>query len=707
MVDLNKLVSDFKRADAQEQLKIKREVRQELKERGVKGFNRAQIGKNGIFIKDKSFEVVQSTESTPNQSFITQPTTNRLFSPVPEEDRLTGGFTDANTGKARFIDAKSQIVRPNFQSEKGQQFAVSEPEIKKTGGLKRFEGSFFSIQNQKQRLTNVKDTFKLAGIKAGNFAADFALGKKNAFGELNKPVNPTRAEQVTNIATNPVVTVVLPTLVAAPALIGGTSLRKFAVKQGTTQVTKKATIVNFGRVAGTELVKIQAGGFGIRKAGDALATSRLTQDQKTLIQQNDDAFNKALKAGFASQQQAAQQKGIVSSLTESLNVGFGDRREFEKGVQSSLKDQGFTDSQILDLTQAANLRRESVKFSEPAQFLNIGRGSEKIGRAGFAAVSSFGGTAKKGFQATAGTFARGVTAVAPAGFVEGFFSVQDQQKFRSQPVDFRQSLIGGGFGALTAGAISGTVAAGQVATSSTGRGIGKITNIAANIADPLEKPSDLLASAETRFTRRVLNLPEFKANIQGKGKKLAFETSFDPSPGFKKNQARLQKAIGSEAFRVKTGRFGGGSLVPVVPQAQSKTQTQTDVLPKTRVKFPTIPNIFTNPKTKPPVPVIGSVPVQVPVFPSVPTQPKVSPPVTPSVPVFPAVNVKPSNLQPNLKIIPPLPFDLNLPGGRGRRFKGKRSVFVNEIALANTFLGTATKRRGNKKKSAVRGILGL
>lgn len=451
----------------------------------------------------------------------------------------------------------------------------------------------------------------------------------------------------------------------------------------------------------------------IRFGSDVAAKSTLTQDQRIALQQAD--INRALGAGFAGQAEDANKGGFkipktdktisLKGIANELNPIFGSRDAFEQSVRIDLELQGLSGKQLEDATNAALKLRKSRSSGELLQQLNVGRRAEQIGRFGISQAFGTGGevVAKKSFGKIA---ARTIPSFGIAGFSEGFGGSQAQQRFRAEQRDFQSSIKAGTLGAGSA-IVLGTPIAGFALSQPR---ISKAINLGANIIDPLEKPSDLLADANQAISRQLIGTttqtPIFAPTQQKQVFNFGVQSQYSPRVRvavptglpditLEASQARERgevfrggppltiEGFGSQGSKGKKGRSSNAFPSITIPSLDAvvgsntrigggRTQTPTPVPQPTTRTNTLFPNIFTPTQQQTPV-TVPSLDLSI------------------GVPVTSAVAKAPPPFIP--------PFSLDTGGGSGRS-KAKGSKFVNELEQAFSLLGGGVAQAQHKPKQS-------
>lgn len=479
--------------------------------------------------------------------------------------------------------------------------------------------------------------------------------------------------------------------VDVPASIAGLGVLGLAGKgaelAGKGATALKATTAGkaVSRVAGNPLVRtgINIGRTAIETdliVSTAVRQKRLQADVETerIIKTSD--FDRAIRAGFSAERQSLgsglSARGLAFDLSPLLS---GNTEAFKGGVEAELRRQGLTAEEASRGARFARGERTTRGIAEIGAVLETSRLAEATGRANVKfAQTMFGGK----LGATGGmTFQRAATSIGLAGLIEGFGTERSIERARADEFDiFKQGsagLIGGG----TAAVLGGGIAALKTRSGQGARAAGSTVNILANIADPFEKPADILQDITE------------KAGFGGRAPVFTLVPSTQPTVAPSGGGRRKVRSVLPGFSSVPTG-------VPSFVETPGVTPTPVpSVVP---VVNPVVPSAsFTPTPISTIVPPISPVPVTP--SPQVPVSP--SPQVPVNVPVSSTVNF-PVTL-PNFRIPPPIPFFTapELGGGGGGKkgvVKGRKTIRELDIA-ARTFgevvgFGFAPLREPKKKR---------
>lgn len=415
------------------------------------------------------------------------------------------------------------------------------------------------------------------------------------------------------------------------------------------------TSIGVGRAIGRAELGLQ----GFKSASKATASK---QTSKII---NDPKFKTALSAGFEAQSKTAYQRSWIKGLGQDLNIGFVDtetEKSFYEGMKKSLTGQGITGKQQDQFIKAAKRERkfkigadafamlqpevEAEAFSRPLQrtlFKGLSSSGKKFTKKQFA------------WQLAKTEFKRG----AYAGIIEGTTASYGSQRVREEKISPKKIAVSGGFGAATAGIFSSAIGGFKV----TKPGVSKSIEWIGYIADPAEKPGDILADIGQKGLSRASGKNFPKPIIKSTLPKKTPTFSFGLSLGSISKTS--SKTPSKTATKTKSPGFTPiNSFMQSLVGTPTKTQTKTPSLTPnfaqnfigTPSKMPTQTNIPVNVPTQTDVPV--NVPTETPLltFTNVPvTTPTILPRIPPPIPLsFPAGS-----------------------GGIGSR-KGKRKKYVDE-----------------------------
>ncbi len=594
---------------------------------------------------------------------------------------------------------------------------------------------------------------KLRELKS-DFARGFALGGAEPETQRFTLGEQMRSGQVSPIVATAGIGVGLFSLGAgAPKALGATVKATKATLKGTRaaraalEATKAAKATaklratrsfQFLKNIGLGVAEAKAIPIVTRKISKATATPEQRQVIGSL------GFEEAVKAGFAAEKESVRAKGFFPALAGELpfTSQFLARGEFEKATRAQFEKRGLK-GQALELrVQAALRQRTAGNIGETAALLEISRRAESVGRKGV--VTAFERAGAKGVKFTEkksfGTlFKLTAPSIARAGFIEGFSQEIAQQESRRLPTNLKEAGIIGGIGALSAGAIGGTIVGTKLAKPAVSKGIELVTFF----TDPFEKPGDLLQDltevTQKRILGRTIRTPQISKVIKEediitlgvrksakgfKRPKASAVFTFDPNPFIPITPTPTQKppkikdlpdlsSIG--VVTPSQVQKPGKPKAPIISFATTPVSTPTEIPTlESIIGAPISPTITTPVQT--PIPV--DVPVDIPIV--TPTQ-TVTNIFTPTgTPTNVPINVPISTtipipvFTPLIRSPPPFIPGFGLPSGFGRRRgKGaKRKAFVNELEASRAILSNLIfggigpisqplpkKTKGKKKKS--------
>lgn len=452
-----------------------------------------------------------------------------------------------------------------------------------------------------------------------------------------------------------------------------------ALKTGyqATRATKTGTwVIGLGKgIIGSQIIA-----FGAKKSAVIGAPS---EQQKFLQDKN---FQSILGSARAKQTEIAQE-GALTGIGNALSMGLSGskaNKAFEDEIRLQLKAQGYSEGEISKAIQAAERQQKYDIGGEIGGLLFSGYAAgEETGRR--LVGLTLNQAAKEGLvlgQKSAGKFLfkKTFVPIGLAGFNEGFSQELVQQTSRNHPLDLKKATVSGGIGFGTAGLIGGTIAA----TSINKKGLSRFIAFGANIADPLEKPSDI-----------ITDLTEL-------GGKKIFGRSSVITPSM--------TIIGSQEPTVTFGNGksarGKGKTNTIINTIGKGDNIVTSIQGKTKNFVPSIKGIFSNTptttRTTTPVDtkpiinipteiIIGSTPINP--TPEVPTDIITQTPTNILTPI--SINIPTST--PILRIPPPIPLKFGAGSGGGATTIGKKTKFINELAIGRALLLGGEKKITKKK----------
>ena len=370
-------------------------------------------------------------------------------------------------------------------------------------------------------------------------------------------------------------------------------------------------------------------------------------------------------------------KQVPSIFAAELNIGLTSRERFTESIERQLRERGATDPEVSAAISAGLRFRRSAAITEAAGLVGISAVVEATGRTlSSRALASLGTIPRR--RAGLTIFRAVAPPIAAAGFIEGFQQERTQQAIRMQERSLKGAAVMGAAGAATAGILGGAIAATALTQPRTSAAL----NLFANIADPLEKPGDILADIGEAAGKR-LGVRPFRVGI------------VDPT------KAR-------EAFRVLTPSLAVAAPAAAPTPAPTAAPTPAPVQVPTRVTtalpatVPTpqltatvsvegrpvqdfIRREITPPEFVPAPPVPAPVRTE-PVLPNIvtdlftPTPAPVQEPVPVQTPVPTLVPITLPTVTPFLRIPPPVPLEFPSGVGAVGTRKVKKSKFEDELA---------------------------
>lgn len=310
------------------------------------------------------------------------------------------------------------------------------------------------------------------------------------------------------------VAVVIPFEGAAGDVLAGSA---FVAKTGKKIVKVGRGVVKVGKAA-VKSVKAKAVG---KFAKDAIVTTAIGQgivigtkeigvqtaseSDKRFLQ--DPIVKQAIGTAFAAEQAAAQKGGFINTVAFEINPALSQNKDvFGATLRKELITQGFGLEGSEKAARAVSRQRKFISAGEAGALIGVSAGVEKIGR-GLVVEGLENLARKRGTGAVTGIvkgrvgtelFKVAAPRIAAAGAVEGFGQELAQQQSRNQPFNIKDAGMMAGLGAATAGIIGGGIAATSVTRPTTSKTI----SFLANIADPFEKPGDIVANVNEAAARK-------------------------------------------------------------------------------------------------------------------------------------------------------------------------------------------------------------
>lgn len=536
------------------------------------------------------------------------------------------------------------------------------------------------------------------------------------------------------------------------AKAAATAVKTSKAVQATQRAFSSAAATRLGRFA-KDLGITAAKGVAIVETGKFAGRVTAPAAQKEYIQPELLAAVERQKEAQVRQQQWYKQ--LAAELpVRAIPGGLGERAfrsvygaEYEDIARQALIQQGIRGERLETAVKAAQRQSRFMATSEALALLEISRSSERIGRQ--RVTEAFKQLGKKGTtvsqkRVTGQLFKTAFPAIAEAGAVEGFTQEISQQRARFKDIDIKTAGLMGALGAGTAGLLGGTIAATRLRKPATS----KIIEYSTFVADPFEKPGDILQdlaeAAQKRITGKTAARPVIYTTAKpedivsfgvrgAKAPKAAKApvVSFAPIPAQIPEKAPKRTRVVSPLDQLSAfgQTFGTPAQTPVETK-RKKTRVTKAVPILTPVEVPTFQQIIggrpqpSPPTTVPPEPVPPVAPVDVPVETGVPVDTDtITPTPTPTnifnqifgtetpvpVPVTAPISIPVSipARTPQLRVPPPIPFVFPFSLGAGATRRGKGIKRVNEleagrVLLQNMLGGGRPVRRSSSKKRGKR-----
>lgn len=448
-----------------------------------------------------------------------QPTTPPPTSPIPEEQKAQQSFArveDLERGRRQSFARTEDLERGRISTpvpeamlrreRVKEESRIKSEEIKRQmGGLDKpvsiLDKEFFTKEGQLQRLEATKRIYR-----------SFGPGGNEGLPVVNRKIvsNKFTADVLEVAARNPFETAFVATgvtgIIKAGISITGSVAAKIAGKEVAKQsITKTAALTS--RLP-----------FGIAAAESVVRTSQGVSALKNKEVFFDKNFKSALGATFE-----RQGYGDFTGVTIAERVPFiggkrvpgtgglrraafevtpaaGDKVVFRNLLREELQARGFSGERLESAVSAGSNFRTSTIVGEAGGQLFLGATTERLGRV---LVGDIGKRiAQKnlvGRPAFRAAFKSQGTRTLIPGAVEGVEAVriQDVSRVSPQQRSLTENVAFGVVGAASAGVLGGII--GARTTTGVGSRVGgttkkpRVVNIAANIADPFEKPGDILA----------------------------------------------------------------------------------------------------------------------------------------------------------------------------------------------------------------------
>ena len=366
-----------------------------------------------------------------------------------------------------------------------------------------FETAFILTGAGKVAKTGYTLTTKAATKLSGQQALKF-LSSKTASKALTPVINKQITRSITNQATK---TLFAPTTL--PNIFGrgaSTLASSAAITQGT---------ISTGRITATKeqkdvIKKIEESGLRSKD----LVIKALAQEEEGIANINGGieklgVFGKKRDVSLFGKQLTLDPRIIARSLPGGTLIKFGkEQKLFENSIRSQLQDLNLSEKEIEQAVKYSKRQKGFRAGAELASALNIERGTEAVGR-----QLILRGATKKIGTIRKGLFGFAAPRIALAGVFEGAGGEALQAQSRGEKITSKRLISGGLFGGAFAGTIGGTIASTSVRKPVTS----KVLNIFANIADPLEKPGDILQDVFERTGSRITGKPRLGATFKKVG----------------------------------------------------------------------------------------------------------------------------------------------------------------------------------------------
>lgn len=451
--------------------------------------------------------------------------------------------------------------------------------------------------------------------------------------------------------------------------IGGGSVVTNVGKSGAKAAAQRVSQSLAARF-GKDVAVTTAQTVGITEGAKVVGAKTASADIKAA--QGRPGFQEGLQGGFQAESAAARESGLVATILDELTVFGQGKADFQAGAREVFQTQGLAGKELDTAVKAATRQRTASGVGEFAAFLNVGRRSDVFG--GKEVGRAFTGAQIVTRKSAGGTiFKVAAPKIALAGATEGFAAEIAQTSARERDLNAKNIALATAFGATSAGIIGGGIAG----LAPNRPQASKAINILANVADPFEKPGDLLGEVSEAGFRR-------------------FRKVSTPTPAiipFGKNDVQLATVFGSSSQTPV-----GGSRARVSNIVQS--------IPRKGVRTPTSIQAFIREDTPIPPPVTTGVPIPAPIpiqninfNINTPTSTQVNVPTATSVFVGAPTNIPVNSFLP--RIPPPVPLQLPF-GFGGKTGKVKRNVFADDLSLFRATLGGSLAPKRKRAKSSKR-----
>lgn len=421
-------------------------------------------------------------------------------------------------------------------------------------------------------------------------------------------------------------------------------------------------------------IKAGAVGFGTVAGAKEVSERTVTKDFSALPKElQEEVFTRSFEESAKVQSTPFNLlRGVSSELSTRE-----EKQEFVNVAYDVLVEKGFDPKEANILATQAGLKRRVVGTAELAGQLFIGAGAEKIGRTLVKSAVAKRGVSS-GFTNFLGTT---FNPISKAGIFEGGAGFALSKFAEDKEIKPIEVASAGALGAASAGIISGGI---RLAS-----GAGKVGSVAservADILDPLEAPSDVVA-----------DIVEGVGKIGKRSRVISVVpmTSFSEGPSVSSN---IDLPEGTKVFQgvtlpsiSETSSFNEGPSVRVATLAPSENVGFVGVSPKPEVPLPvpieTKPEVPVPIETKPFVSPKSEIPVPVQPNPFVSPKTEINPFVSirPSVPVVVATGDLPGFFLP-----PKGGFGLG--GLPGKKVKRDKEYVASFVAVATGFTGKRSK----------------
>jgi len=545
------------------------------------------------------------------------------------------------------------------------------------GGI--YANPFFSTEGQKERFSNAARTL---GAAVNPFDKTGVKVSRDVVG------NEKVAKVIDYAASNPFTTAAAATGVVGAGRAAAPFVTRLGAKAAATQVgqsftgglnvAKQTWLGRLGLGFGITTVK----GAAIVKGSEVVSTFTASKEQRQLMQ--NPKFSGLYRKGIEAERQAIEQEGGLPIPFTDRNIGLGSlgfglstaisskKKVFREKVKSEALALGLDPDLAV---KTAERQRASKEWGEGLALLEISRSAESIGRTEVAKAFAKKGTQQVPTKQIFGkVFRTTFFPIAGAGVVEGGAAEITQQIAREEPFDKKKVAVMAGVGGLTAGVLGGTIAG----LKANRPGASVALETVASIADPFEKPGDLLQDLVERGARKSgVNIPR------------APVFTIAPTEAITISQAPASKGPRSKtSFANFVNSFIGSSTTPTAAPTQSLPIGPNIPKPK---GGPTSPFIF-SPTTQTPTttPTTETTPSNIwSPEPSTQTSTTTSTPTT-------NINVNIPVVTPQLRVPPPIPIALPAGGGSGGSGVRLRKKFVNELQAG---LGLLALPKVNNQKN--------